>query len=89
MPEQIKQSTKQDMPKEFNIAEVSLGQVICSHLDAVMANRAYMPKMEAMIDTWVKAQPVKTAARRNEVLAEMKTAQGCLESLYNRIAQIY
>jgi hypothetical protein len=66
-----------------------LGQVIANHLDSIMFDRSNMHNLEAAVDKWRKEESDHSPEQRTKVLAELKTAMGCLESIYSRVAQTY
>ena|ERR1035438_6179579 len=74
---------------KVTIDPVSLGRILASYLDDVMKDRTYMVRLEQGVDAWVKNQSDHSPEQRTKVLAELKTAMGCLESIYSRVAQTY
>jgi chemotaxis protein histidine kinase CheA len=84
--------TIQTSPEESEIEVqmgVRIGDVICNHLSDVMLDRTKLNELNKNIDEWIKDQPNHTAASRDYVLAQLKTACLVMESLYSRVAQTY
>jgi hypothetical protein len=71
------------------VAHISLGKVIANHLDSVMIDRTNMRSLEMAVETWVKEELDHSLENRTLVLGQLKTAMGCLESLYVRIASTF
>jgi acyl-CoA hydrolase len=74
---------------KVTIKPVPLGDIIASYLPDIMVDRTVMPRLEVAVTAWVRNQSDHSQEQRTKVLAELKTAMGCLESIYSRVAQTY